>query len=248
MNTQTQRLFIAVLFAIAILFPLVCCADVVYLKNGKRVDGEIVKKTEQYVKIRVGGTSLTYFQDEIEEVVADTELVITETDGDEHYVNREWGLYIKGPNEWQRATFRVSNKSYVRLVSYSKHDRLARGYKFPAEIPTVAVDVLAIADIADTEALISYVNYQIEKKKQNKYRNFRLLKGPNAVTINKIRGVAFRYSEEVLHSVIQTDTYLFPLDDDHLAQVVVFSKSEEFQDSFPVFEESIKSFKVGTVR
>jgi len=43
-------------------------ADTVVLKSGKTLEGKIVEQANDYVKIDVGGTVLTYFNDEIEKI------------------------------------------------------------------------------------------------------------------------------------------------------------------------------------
>ena len=53
-------------------------ADVVRLKSGKVVTGEIVEKTADYVKMKVEGLDLTYWTDEIEQVQTDAEKKLAE--------------------------------------------------------------------------------------------------------------------------------------------------------------------------
>jgi len=51
-----------------IFFSSICWAETIYLKNGTKVEGKIVEKTEQQVKVDISGITLTYFTDEIDRI------------------------------------------------------------------------------------------------------------------------------------------------------------------------------------
>lgn len=63
------------LLAAICLFVFICPAqaDIVRLKNGKIVEGTIVKQTDKYIKIDFLGTTLTYWADEIDKIEAGKE-------------------------------------------------------------------------------------------------------------------------------------------------------------------------------
>jgi tetratricopeptide (TPR) repeat protein len=50
--------------------PLVF-ADTVILKSGKRIEGEIIEKTDEYIKLDTNGLNLTFWPDEIERIEAE---------------------------------------------------------------------------------------------------------------------------------------------------------------------------------
>lgn len=50
-------------------------AETIILKSGKAINGKIVKKTKDYVKIDFMGTVLTYWSDEIEKIIEGDETV-----------------------------------------------------------------------------------------------------------------------------------------------------------------------------
>lgn len=56
------------LFSAISLYP--AYADVLVLKSGEQVEGKITEKTDQYIKIDIGGMPVTYFLDEIDKAVA----------------------------------------------------------------------------------------------------------------------------------------------------------------------------------
>ncbi len=55
------------LFSIFI-FSTACCADVLILKSGDSVEGAIVDRNDDAIKINVGGVDVKYYMDEIERV------------------------------------------------------------------------------------------------------------------------------------------------------------------------------------
>jgi len=62
-----MKKFFSVIFLICFLTST-AFADTVYLKNGRSVSGEIIERTDEYIKLDFDGTSLTYWTDEIETV------------------------------------------------------------------------------------------------------------------------------------------------------------------------------------
>ena len=49
-------------------FSLVCFAETIVLKSGKTIEGKLIEKTDEYIKIDFQGVPLTYFFDEIESI------------------------------------------------------------------------------------------------------------------------------------------------------------------------------------
>lgn len=43
-------------------------ADTIYLKNGRKIRGQIVEKDEKQMKVDIGGVKITYFSDEIDHI------------------------------------------------------------------------------------------------------------------------------------------------------------------------------------
>ena len=59
-----------IIVTVGILFLLssIGSAETIYLKNGKKIQGQIIEKTDKNVKINIQGVTLTYFSDEIEKI------------------------------------------------------------------------------------------------------------------------------------------------------------------------------------
>ncbi len=56
-----------ILFLLIMNLPLVF-AETIVLKSGKQIEGKIIEKTDQYLKIEIEGIPVTYWLDEIERV------------------------------------------------------------------------------------------------------------------------------------------------------------------------------------
>jgi len=64
-----KKFFLA--FFLVSFLTLTASADTVYLKNGKSVSGEIVEKTNDYIRLDFGDVSITYWADEIKTIQED---------------------------------------------------------------------------------------------------------------------------------------------------------------------------------
>ena len=63
-----KKVFIIPLLILNLCFPTIIFAETILLKSGKTVEGKLIKKTDEYIKIDFQGVSLTYFFDEIENI------------------------------------------------------------------------------------------------------------------------------------------------------------------------------------
>ena len=61
-----RKLMLSISFVF--LFHCACFAQTVYLKDGKSIQGQIVEKTDKFIKLNVKGVTLTYYNDEIERI------------------------------------------------------------------------------------------------------------------------------------------------------------------------------------
>ena len=56
------------LVLILLMIPCLVFGETVYLKSGKKVEGKIVDKGADYIKVDMGGMTLTYYQEDIDRV------------------------------------------------------------------------------------------------------------------------------------------------------------------------------------
>ncbi len=48
-------------------------AETIYLKDGRKIEGTITRQTDELIKVDVYGVELTYYRDEISQIIGDTE-------------------------------------------------------------------------------------------------------------------------------------------------------------------------------
>ena len=95
-------------------------AETIVLKSGKSVEGKLLEKTDKYIKIDFQGVPVTYYFDEIESIdgVKQTQSSLVknnlsqennppsrsetaEHDSGIEYYNKEYGIKIRHPKEWE---------------------------------------------------------------------------------------------------------------------------------------------------
>jgi len=62
---------ISFILAITLFFAIPIFAETIVLKSGKTIEGEILQRTDQYIKIDAYGVTLTYYFDDIESVIGE---------------------------------------------------------------------------------------------------------------------------------------------------------------------------------
>jgi len=63
-----KKKFFLVIFSILFLFPSKITADILYLKNGRKIDGKIVEKNEKGVLLKIAGGTIDFSHQEIERI------------------------------------------------------------------------------------------------------------------------------------------------------------------------------------
>ena len=53
---------------VQLLLPALVLAETIILKSGKKIEGRIIEKTDEYVKIELSGIPLTYYQEQIDSI------------------------------------------------------------------------------------------------------------------------------------------------------------------------------------
>ena len=63
-----KTFIILAVFVLIMFMPFCAFAEIVYLKSGKKIEGSITEKTQEYIKINVSGVDLIFFVDELERI------------------------------------------------------------------------------------------------------------------------------------------------------------------------------------
>ena len=67
---MNKRIMVGVLAVGVLFFQSICSAEPICLKNGKKIRGQIVEKTDKQVKVDISGVKITYYNDEIDRIEA----------------------------------------------------------------------------------------------------------------------------------------------------------------------------------
>lgn len=97
-----KRIFL--LIGILLLITSFSFAETIKTKSGKIIEGKIIERTDEYIKIDIGiGMPITYFLDEIENIDSTTPTKTTTILAQKQpnaYVNEEFGVSVTGPTGW----------------------------------------------------------------------------------------------------------------------------------------------------
>ena len=123
-----------ILSTIAVFFlSSLCFAETVVLKSGKTVEGKLIEKTDEYIKIDFLGAPLTYFLDEIESIDGNKLIppLVTEDkklsnssnpssfsellDKDVYYAPEGYDIKIKIPKGWHMANKTINADTFNLL-------------------------------------------------------------------------------------------------------------------------------------
>ncbi len=96
-------------------------ADTVTLKSGKKINGKVVERTKDYVKIEIEGITVTYWRDEIENVIEDKSTLSQELISEDKQESLE-GEYRKKVFQYiKEQNYEEANK-YLKKILELKPD------------------------------------------------------------------------------------------------------------------------------
>jgi hypothetical protein len=133
---NSKKFFLAFTLAVVFFCAQDLFAETIRLKDGRSVEGKIVEKTDQYIKVSIGEAVVTYFNDEIagidqSQAVVDISAAGT---GGELYVDEESGFEISGPLGWLKRVGKTGEDA--RVIFY----KTKAGTKMKYPFIGVAVD------------------------------------------------------------------------------------------------------------
>lgn len=223
----------AIALAIVFLCTVPCLADTIYFKDGKKLDATIIEKTDKYIKVDVAGIPLTYFNDEIEKIVAGqakeavAQSANTLDAGRKEFVSQDYGIRIIGPEGWTLAT----PASGPQIAIFKKSLRA---------FPLIGITVDTVPP--QIKSAIEFAKWVLPSY-QEPGVNFRILEEPHVVIVNGLEAAKFTFemSDEQGRSMKSLD-YKFMMD------TVVFSVQcmdypQAFAANLKDFEDAVATFK-----
>ncbi len=136
------------------------CADTVYLKSGKTVEGRITEKADDHIKINFQGVELTYYNDEISRISPRDTVTAKETLSPQSYVpHRQQITASKIPSQGKKSfLWKVASGNSTVYLLGSVHIAKKELYPLPKNIEAAfrSADTLVVeVNINDTDALLS---------------------------------------------------------------------------------------------
>lgn len=210
MKKKFGYIVIIALLLISLNFSTLIFAEIIILKSGKTVEGKIIEKTDQYIKIDFYGVILTYFLDEVESIEglkqvkpsgASTAVQSIPENGEKRsdwYVNEECGIKIKKVPNWE---FKESKKieqgiPMLSLVFAKMSERVNFKNLLIVNISKMPEGEYLKGD--DFFAYVDSVNHHATKN----LKNLTFTKQPNIILINgvKAKELAFEFDEETMNN------------------------------------------------
>lgn len=247
-----------------------CCADTIILKSGKKVDGKILEKSKEYIKVDLEGLPITYFVDEIEKIVsepkAEAEDILAKQPQDS-FVNKDFGISIMPPAGWyaisddmikawltevanqrnlsdeEKFKFNIMQQSTFYLI-FSKNPIESTPEvvsKERVEHPTIGLIVSKSIGGKTTIPLAQFIDNFIATNEQ-KYKGFKIIEPPREVELQGNKWVRLIYINEDLE--VKFLRCFFQNKNLTLYEFSGGSKIKDFEDSLPIFEKSLDTIKI----
>lgn len=247
---MTKKLIIGII----IFFSLIgfVFADTIKLKSNKIIEGNIIERTDKYIKVDVGiGVPITYFLDDIESI-GGKEAVSTEskasstqndilekeektgrdTAADNTYRNESLGITMTGPQGWylnrhdELAEFSVIFSKF----SYSE--------KFPDPDTNPIITLQGKKNVPLDYSAERQINALIKGIKED-YPLRKLEGSPIKLTINNIEWLCIKISTDIL-----TEIWYSYFKDGIIYNIMAIAPKKEFEDYHPIFEKVINSVEI----
>jgi len=220
-------------------FPSFATAETILLKSGKKIDGQIVERTDKYIKVNISGVNVPYFFDEIRSIDGtqlDTALSnnsqVTLSSEDNFYVDQQFGIKIKPPKGW---FLRDDIKMRARVVLFSKHN-----------IGQVAFPMLSIQqnpvppnikDALDFSKLLLKMSQE-----QSKNYMFKVIEPPQKIEIGDLSGAKFIFEMRGRDGKLGTSIDYEFIQGNTAISLQYADYSETFKENLGYFEEAVKTF------
>ncbi|MBM3248576.1 MAG: hypothetical protein FJZ10_04050 [Candidatus Omnitrophica bacterium] len=241
---------IVIVFFVLSVFAATTFAEVIYLKSGKKHEGKIVERTDEYIKIDMGiGMPLTFFLDEIEKIegntISDNNIALSPSASaseGELYIDEDYGFEIKGPKGWfKKLVYPDKIHTQRKSVRYNKYAQAEGETAFPTFVATTDIVPANISNAVDFSNLI--IQEWIEILAENKSGILRVIEEPHEIEVNGIKGA------RAIFEMIATDGKgMRTLDYKFINNNTVFSVMgtdwpDKFETNRQDFEKAVSSFR-----
>ncbi|MCM8831657.1 MAG: hypothetical protein NC918_05675 [Candidatus Omnitrophica bacterium] len=232
-----------IFFIFLIFVSLPTFADVIRLKSGKTVEGKIIEKTDEYVKIDFLGVKLKYYFDEIEKLEEGSSKIIEPT------VTKDSSLFFADKTTTQLLTDTNWNYSFKLLPSWSQMSQyelksaMVKGFKPKEDCPiTIQLQVgrFSETDTIGKKTLVDLINTYLKPHPDLK-REF-----IKPITLRHESGYLIRYVYNTTYVINDKESVFYlPVRiyfDYYFFSPLFFTEGKDrrafcIELSYPVFEE-----------
>jgi len=218
-------------------------AETIYLKSGKKYKGEIVEKTDKYIKVDIGiGLPITFFVDEIEKVDSETTLDNTAV-GDNIYVDNKYDISISGPDGWHKTLGKefIGEAAKTQLNLLVVFSKLPFGTREQNPNINLGVELLQPEKFPIKDA-IEYLEYG-QALGEETFPGYSVISPVTEVNINNIIGARIEYSinsgfgpkAQILQYCFVKDKYAFI--------ITATAREDIFEGNKGIFKNSLESFR-----
>lgn len=220
-----------------------CFAEDIILKSGKTIEGKIIEKTDEYVKVDFKGVPLTYFFDDIESIKGsgiDTasmqQNVVGQSGGmsksSSQYNDQASGLTITPPQGWREMATQGELKRLLG-VSWSKSGS--------NDIPYLSLQVGAVPPGVNTAK--DFAEGLLTRYRQSEPTT--VIEEPHELVINNLK--LFKMTTDVFEpgypSALRTATYVY-VAGDRAVRIMISDESKRFAETEAETAGALNSIKI----
>lgn len=246
-------IFLTIILCQVFLVCTITFSETIRLKTGKIIEGEILEKTDDYIKIDFLGLPITYYAKEIENIeVKSVESVkprkyylvgdmnVTE---DGFYVSKEYGISVKAPQEWRKLPNGTIfyNENALDTV---KVLLILRKYPSPEEVVKNPVIVIEFYDASQDGNFKSALELQSNDVNSKDFTGSKLIEAPKEIIINGQTGASMVYEFPTAVDTIKAIDCDFLLSVNRVCKLAFLANPEEFDKLLPEFQEFVNSLKL----
>lgn len=220
-----------------------CFAEDIILKSGKTIEGKIIEKTDEYVKVDFNGVPLTYFFDDIESIKGfgiDTasmqQSAVRQSGGmsksSSQYNDQAAGLTITPPQGWREMAAQDDLKRLLG-VSWSKSGS--------NDIPYLSLQVGAVPPGVNTSK--DFAEGLLTRYRQSETTT--VIEEPHELVINNLK--LFKMITDVFEpgypSTLRTATYVY-VAGDSAVRIMISDDSKRFAETEAETAGALNSIKI----
>lgn len=134
-----NMLFVEFIFAVVLLCVFTASADVVHLKNGDIVEGDIIEHADEFIRIDNGtGVDMTYFEEDIMSIEGLSDHIMDE------YVKKVSGKYHQVLIEWLKGSQNLNTGFPVSFSVIPEHKKAIYGRMGESESVTGIIERIIV--------------------------------------------------------------------------------------------------------